>query len=97
MYAFMLIPVAVSEITACLCEIYMAVSGLTCPRNNGKRNIFPQAEKLPNGGPTLTSGAPDEAYFLVNGFFTIGPQNRDLGALLPGNDSYGRPASFLFA
>ena len=35
--------------------------------------------------------------FLENGFFTIGPQNRDLGALLPGNDSYGRPASFLFS
>ena len=32
-----------------------------------------------------------------NGFFTIGPQNRDRGALLPGNDSYGRPASFLFS
>ena len=32
-----------------------------------------------------------------NGFFTIGPQNRDLGALLPGKDSYGRPASFLFS
>ena len=31
---------------------------------------------------------------LENCFFTIGPHNRDLGALLPGNDSYGRPASF---
>ena len=29
-----------------------------------------------------------------NGFFTIGPQNGDLDALLPANDSYGRPASF---
>ena len=35
--------------------------------------------------------------FLENGFFTIGPQNRDLGALLPGKDSYGRPTSFLFS
>ena len=32
--------------------------------------------------------------FGENGFCTIGPQNRDLGALLPGKDSYGRPASF---
>jgi len=34
---------------------------------------------------------------LVSGFFIIGPQNRDLGALLPGSDSCGRPASFLFS
>ena len=40
---------------------------------------------------------PQVGVFLENGFFTIGPQNRDLGALLPGNDSYGRPASFLFS
>ncbi len=34
---------------------------------------------------------------VVNSFFTIGPQTRDLSALLPGNDSYGRPASFRFS
>ena len=38
---------------------------------------------------------PEWVFLLENGFFTIGPQNRDLGALLPGNDSYGCPASFL--
>ena len=40
--------------------------------------------------------SPQVGVFLENGFFTIGPQNRDLGALLPGKDSYGHPASFLF-
>ena len=38
-----------------------------------------------------------ECVFVENGFFTIGPQNRDLGALLSGKDSYGRPASFVFS
>ena len=33
---------------------------------------------------------------LVNVFFTIGPQNRDLGAILPGNRSELGPASFWF-
>ena len=39
---------------------------------------------------------PRMGVFWGNGFFTIGPQNRDLGALLPGNDSYGRPAFVVF-
>ncbi len=38
---------------------------------------------------------PKVDVFGENGFFTIWPQNRDLAALLPGKDSYGRPTSFL--
>ena len=54
-------------------------------------------EILPSPPSSSLSPPPKSGCLLVNGFFTIGPQNRDLGALLPGNDSYGRPASFLFS
>ena len=39
---------------------------------------------------------PKSVDLLVNVFFTIGPQNRDLGAILPGNRSELRPASLWF-
>ena len=51
---------------------------------------------LPDDAPRCSQVLPI-MLLLVNGFFTIGTQNRDLGALLPGNDSYGRPAPFLFS
>ena len=53
-------------------------------------------EILPTSPPSPPP-PPKVGVFLENGFFTIGPQNRDLDALLPGKDSYGRPASFLFS
>ena len=39
---------------------------------------------------------PKSGSFLVNVFFTIRSQNRDLDATPPGNYSYGRRAPFLF-
>ena len=48
-------------------------------------------------GSGVGSGVWGLGCFWENGFFTIGPQNGDLGALLPANDSYRRPASFLFS
>ena len=39
---------------------------------------------------------PKVGVFLENGFFTIGPQNRDLGALLPGKTRTGVPHLFCF-
>ena len=53
--------------------------------------------QVPPGVAVVAFATPQSGCFLVNGFFTIGPQNRDLAALLPGNDSYGRPASFSFS
>ena len=45
--------------------------------------------------PELTV-AQESVRFLVNVFFTIRSQNRDLAAIPAGNYSYGRPASLLF-
>ena len=49
-------------------------------------------EILPSSPP---SPPPEWVFLGGNGFFTIGPQNRDLGAPPPANESYGRPG-FVF-